>query len=536
MKNINIYLVLLLIALSFSCTDKFEEYNTPKEVVTDQVKAIDNKNIGAFFPQMQKSIYFNFDNSNWKYQLQQNLYGDIYSGYFMHPSTYKNEQNTSTYVNVDWNNWAFNLGYDNIMAPWRKINIEANGNFEDFRGVSFLLKVAGMHRVTDMYGPIPYSKFGEVSQTVPYDSQKDVYKQFFNELDSAHLYLSRYVEKYPEATPFKEFDLIFDGNYKMWLKWVNSLRLRLAVRLSVAEPGLAIAEANKAVESKYGLLKDKNVEVKDKTYFHPLNTIANSWNDLRMGACAQSILVGLKDPRLPKYFKKAEYSGHTDEYIGIRYGVYQKSKDARLSYSKLGADFDLSNKENNPVLLMTSAEVYFLLAEAKLRGWNLAAEGFPTSVEELYKDGVKNSLAKWGVAGGYDTYINDDESIPSNFTDYVDESNNIDAVSTVTVKWDSGGDNESKLEKIITQKWIAMFPEGQEAWTEFRRTGYPKLFPMKVNNSGGTISSTTLIRRVNFTFDEYRDNEAEVLKAVKLLNPQVDNGGTRLWWDTGSNF
>jgi hypothetical protein len=86
------------------------------------------------------------------------------------------------------------------------------------------------------------------------------------------------------------------------------------------------------------------------------------------------------------------------------------------------------------------------------------------------------------------------------------------------------------MERIITQKWIAMFPEGQEAWTEYRRTGYPKLFPVVNNNSGGTISTDVQIRRLPFPQNEYNTNATEVNKAIQLLGG-ADNGGTRLWWD-----
>ncbi|WP_431215537.1 SusD/RagB family nutrient-binding outer membrane lipoprotein [Puia sp. P3] len=86
------------------------------------------------------------------------------------------------------------------------------------------------------------------------------------------------------------------------------------------------------------------------------------------------------------------------------------------------------------------------------------------------------------------------------------------------------------LEQIITQKWLALYPDGQEAWTEFRRTGYPKLFPVVVNNSGGTISTTGFIRRINFAQTEKNTNSGAVDAAVQLLGGP-DNGGTRLWWD-----
>lgn len=87
-----------------------------------------------------------------------------------------------------------------------------------------------------------------------------------------------------------------------------------------------------------------------------------------------------------------------------------------------------------------------------------------------------------------------------------------------------------KLEKIITQKWIAMYPNGQEAWSEFRRTGYPKVIPVVNNLSNGTIDTDIQVRRMTFPRSEYANNAAAVKEAASLLGG-ADNGGTKLWWD-----
>ena len=87
-----------------------------------------------------------------------------------------------------------------------------------------------------------------------------------------------------------------------------------------------------------------------------------------------------------------------------------------------------------------------------------------------------------------------------------------------------------KLEKIITQKWIAMYPNGQEAWSEFRRTGYPKVIPVVNNLSNGTIDTDIQVRRMTFPRSEYANNAAAVKEATSLLGG-ADNGGTKLWWD-----
>ena len=114
--------------------------------------------------------------------------------------------------------------------------------------------------------------------------------------------------------------------------------------------------------------------------------------------------------------------------------------------------------------------------------------------------------------------------------------NSFSGSSDVTIAWDDAASNELKLEKIITQKWISLFPNGQEAWSEFRRTGYPRLIPVVVNYSGGLIDTEEFVRRTPFPSEEYNIHNEGVQTGVELLGGP-DNGGTRVWWDTGaSNF
>ena len=111
----------------------------------------------------------------------------------------------------------------------------------------------------------------------------------------------------------------------------------------------------------------------------------------------------------------------------------------------------------------------------------------------------------------------------------IDESHNFRNGGKIIENPDEN-DKEKQLEQIITQKWIAMYPLGQEAWSEFRRTGYPKIYEIINNESGGVISTSIQIRRVPFPYSEYLGNKDEVEKAIKLLNGP-DTGATRLWWD-----
>ena len=174
---------------------------------------------------------------------------------------------------------------------------------------------------------------------------------------------------------------------------------------------------------------------------------------------------------------------------------------------------------------MTASEAAFLKAEAALRGW--AGAG---NAKDNYENGISLSMSQYGLDAA--TYKNDNTSKPKAYVDPKNATNNVSGggLSQATIKWDDAATFEQKLEKIITQKWIAMYPDGQEAWSEFRRTGYPKLFTVVINNSGGKIPTATFIRRINFPASEYSTNANGVQGAVTKLGG-ADNGGTRLWWD-----
>nr|WP_315824681.1 SusD/RagB family nutrient-binding outer membrane lipoprotein [Paraflavitalea speifideiaquila] len=146
---------------------------------------------------------------------------------------------------------------------------------------------------------------------------------------------------------------------------------------------------------------------------------------------------------------------------------------------------------------------------------------------------MQRSLEQWGVGGNFDAYKNS-VAKPAAYVDPFNGTNTVPAgspiLSTVSPKWNNAGAAEEKLEQIITQKWIALFPESQEAWTEQRRTGYPKLFPVVINNSGGVIPNGQFIRRINFAISEKQTNNIGYQGAVQKLGG-ADNIGTRLWWD-----
>lgn len=518
--------LLLISACSWliSCTDSFEKWNVNPNEATPEQMTHDNLQTGAFFVQMEKGVFIVGKDKGGEYQVTENLAGDIFSGYMANITTfsYTNYHNDHYALYKDWYNAAFNNAYTDIMQPWisLKKKSEESGTPE-VKAVADIVKVLGMSRITDMYGPIPYTKFGTALQ-VEYDSQKDVYYTFFEELNDAITVLSDYYSKDNSAKVLSNYDYIYSGNVEKWIKFANTLRLRLAMRISYVDKTKAVAEAAAAMNQQYGLMTkvaDSAIlhQTTNFTFINPIWEISQSFKDCRMGASMESYLKGYNDPRLKSYSLAAESDG---QYHGARNGINRPNKDTyNVKTSAINVD------TNDGMQWMDAAESYFLQAEAKLR----LDLGF-TSVKELYETGIRTSFASKGASGA-DSYISNAENIPA---DYEDPVSYDDATKTteLTVAWDESVSDNEKLERIMIQKWIALYPDGQEAWSEMRRTGYPKIFPVVLNRSNGEVPTGELISRLKFPTTEYSNNSENTVAAVTLLGGKGDTAGTKLWWNT----
>ncbi|KGE13469.1 SusD/RagB family nutrient-binding outer membrane lipoprotein [Sphingobacterium deserti] len=531
-----------------SCTKNFEDLNTNNIGVTPEDLLPNAENLRLYFTSAQRAI-LNFSGGGEpnSYQLQQNLMADVYSGYFMSANPFNSGQNNTNYALVNgWNTEAFKVLYLSALGPINRLEqTNLRETYPALWGSVLAIKVLATSRVTDIYGPIPYSIVGKNTTTsIPYDSQEAIYNQFFTELDEAQALLEAYVNgtNREELPPnLDEIDLIYSGNentvrFTKWLKLVHSLRLRLAMRIVKVNPSLAQQQAEKSLNSGYLLESNAdNARVRideEAGFLNPLNFISSNWSDININASLESYLVGYQDPRISKYIDRATGAGATG-YKGIRAGAVGLVKETYANYSTInfkdGAEPSFS--PSTAMTLMTAAEVYFLRAEATLRGWSSTGG----TAKSLYESGIQTSFEQWGATGAA-AYMENSTNTPIAYVDPNNSRNNADSPSTITIQWNEGSDQEQKLERIMTQKWLALFPEGQEAWSEFRRTGYPRIFPVAQNNSGGLIDTQVQIRRIPFSLNEYNTNAAEVQKAIGLLGGS-DNGGTRLWWDVDrANF
>ena len=169
-----------------SCTGDFSDINKDPNAATEEELGYDNLGVGSLITQMQHQIYpcvtkdQNIDVNN--YQKMFSLAGDVFSGHQGASNMFNNNgRNNTTYdMTPDWYSTAYTIGYQNYMTPWHTLLKKKTISPEAF-AVGQILKVFGMHRITDMYGPIPYKNFVPISN-VPFNSQEDVYDTFFNEL------------------------------------------------------------------------------------------------------------------------------------------------------------------------------------------------------------------------------------------------------------------------------------------------------------------------------------------------------------------
>ncbi|MCD8287082.1 MAG: SusD/RagB family nutrient-binding outer membrane lipoprotein [Clostridia bacterium] len=519
--------LLLAGAMFFTaCTAEFEKFNTNPNEVTDEEMYYDNLNIGAYFVQMQKGVFIVGETMGGEYQITEILEGDIFASYFANITTfsYTTYHNDQYVLYYPWYDAPFNDAYNDIMQPWQSI---ADQEDETSVGLAMatVVKVLGMSRITDMYGPIPYSQFGSDVQ-VPYDSQKDVYYQFFDELDNAIEVMTQYAQS-NSATYMETYDYVYQGNVEKWIKLANTLRLRLAMRISYVDETKAVSEAEAAINQTYGLMASTSdsAYLKQNTTFsfrNPLWEVSESFQDIRMSANMDCYLNGYSDPRISAYFRTAENDG---AYHGVRNGLTGLTKSSYVS-----ACSGVNYETGDDMLWMDASEAYFLLAEAQLR-FGLGSD----TAQNYYEQGISTSFSTWGASGA-DSYITRSDSyLPSSsYTDPVSTrysiSNTSSYLSMLPIAWDENATDEEKLERIMVQKWIALFPDGQEAWSEMRRTGYPSIIPIYSYSYQTEVADGELISRLKFPSTEYSNNSANVQNAISLLGGN-DSAGTRLWWD-----
>jgi hypothetical protein len=543
-----ISLSLLLISLiGLSCTKDFSSINTNKLGIPYSGGSASTgvQDASGFLPSIMSYIYPSngTTQAGWVYQIQQNFNSDIYCGYWMMAGGFGHDNTVESnyYLYQGWDDYLYS-SWSSIVNPFISIQSSAwaypNAVNQATLGMAFASKVMISVRVADAEGTLPYSG------TSVYDSLGKIYNTFFSELDSATFYLSKNT-----TSPVGAADYFYGGDIAKWITLTNSLRLELAMRIVKANPTLAQAQAEKAMAT--GDLITNNSQnaafVPTGNIEGALSTLNYTWGmgNTTPGADVYSYLYGYKDPRLPIFLAPTSAAvGNTASRIPLggyctqRLGSVQVPGDVTLAatmFSLPGTGVPLSGEtvSDHPAssTFFNAAETDFLLAEASLRGWSMGS--YTSGAQAYYTAGVTASMNQWKVSiGNYLTTT----ATPADFTDPTLPERDIKAVSTCSPQWSDATTNEGHLEQIITQKWIALWPVNSPvAWAEYRRTGYPKLFPGYFTAVAPTITWGGLTvdnaRKIMLPNNEYLNNTGNVYNAINEYLGGTDAITTHVWWD-----
>lgn len=360
-------------------------------------------------------------------------------------------------------------------------------------GVALILQAYGFQVLTDCYGDIPFSDALKADANVftpKYDKQEDVYKGILALLTDAANKLSTTTDVLPSSS-----DVMYGGDLEKWTKFANSLKFRALMRISSkdASTDIDVAAQLQALVTDGNLFSSNDDEAKFE--FETAQPGANPFYEtivfgnrpeFRVGAPMIDILKSLGDPRLSVYAKKNEddeYVGKPAGYINLPFEPYTVEKTSAIGSKFLAA--------NAPAYFMSYPELLLLMAEAKVKG--LISSG---SAATYFSDGIRASMEAVGV-------LNAD-------------------ISAYLAIVSLSGDVNAGLSQIGTQKWIALFGQGIEAWIEWKRTKSPELQPA-VNGAFNEIPS-----RYTYPSTEQSINTANYSAAV--ANQGVDELTTKIWW------
>jgi hypothetical protein len=359
----------------------------------------------------------------------------------------------------------------------RMINKGLTSNTSNWSAVGRILKSYTFSVMTDAMGDLPYSQAlkGDTVLAPAYDTQQQIYAGMFADLATANTEIN------PAGIGFATGDLIYDGDMDQWKKFGNSLRLRLAIHLSNVDPTTAASEAAAAVTA--GVFTS-NADNATLLYLatspnrNPIYNDAQGRDDYGLSKTYVDSLTSWADPRLPVF---AQVNPAGTGYQGLPNGLNDGEGTPIVNISRFGAFW--RSTPNAPMDLLSYAEVLFLQAEAAERGW---IPGGSAAAATFYTNAITASMQEYGVAApDIATYL-----------------------GQAKVGYDAAGATlAGHLQQIAYQKWVSLFMQGMESWTEVRRTQIPLLVPGPRAVFGAGVAGRIPERL------PYDDNEAVLNKA-----------------------
>lgn len=469
---------------------------------------------------------------------------------------------TSTYDLSDYRGSAtsaYTMAKNAIMPLLHHASIDS---VPEIKAIGLLLFSLAAQEAVDMTGALTYIEDKQnLEKPRTYNDMKSVYYGIVDNLDTIVACLKNFENRpdwyQKQMTSRKGMVKSVFGKSKIsssaneidvFIRMANSLKLRMAMNIVKVEPETAQKWAEEAVAS--GVIENETQQCGLSEMIagvtHPLYQIATEdWQDAKLCASLESILKSYNHPYLKYLFKKndgeitnrntGDVTAKDTDIFGIRAGaMVEKGKQGGMNnyiyYSML-------NKEvikHCPLYYIKYSEVCFLRAEGAIRGWNMGG-----NAEQFYNDGIRYGCAQ--APGEFapefteaiDEYMNLETPYEFTQVDPIGDGDAWPSVTKVGVKWNDGDNNETKLEKIITQKYIALFPLSTVAWTDLRRTGFPKMFPVLNPQDGdGSLKEGDIIRRIPWVPNDPEYTEMVNETGLKALGEGAqDTQAQRLWWD-----
>ncbi|MBO9640251.1 MAG: SusD/RagB family nutrient-binding outer membrane lipoprotein [Siphonobacter aquaeclarae] len=536
MKRTSLYVLSLLMLTMAGCTDKFDAINTdPNQASESQWDP------NFFLPNAQN----NYANLGYDQMLYQGPMLQILAStftYYGNGDKYVNTQNSTSYQGA-----IFNRTYSTGTTLAEMIRLSKDkAAYANLYQVGRIMQAMNMLRGTDTYGDLPYTQafLAKSGSTAPkYDTQQSIYTALLKELDEATAALDA-----SKTAPTG--DLIYGrlstdaAKIAAWKKFGYSLMLRTAMRLTKIDAATAKTYAEKAVAGGVFTSNDDNAYIladpnNATSGIYNVYQVADDYRELRFAKTFIDALKTTSDPRLsaiaevPQSGARANANqtlagvstasvqiglpngfdlagGATDIRSSAGYPGASPAADGNDAPAPLGKysrpRISVYLKRAGTLVVLSYAEVELLLAEAKVRGWNVSG-----TAADHYKNGVVAAMTSLSQLDASATVS------ASDATAWV-TANPLDVSST-----------EASLKAINTQFWVAtgsMF-NFIEAWSNWRRSGYPALTPV---NYSGNVTNGTIPRRMIYLASEILNNKAAYTEAVGRLS-----GGdlltSRVWWD-----
>ena len=395
----------------------------------------------------------------------------------------------------------YNSALEDVQRMIRK---GVASNAANWSAVGRILKSYTFSVMTDAMGDLPYSQAlkGDTLLTPAYDTQQQIYNGMLADLAQANTE----IDTASGAVGFSSGDLMYGGDMAQWKKFANSLRLRLAIHLSIKDPTKAATEAAAAVAAGVFTSNADNATLQylaTSPNRNPIYNDAQGRDDYGLSKTYVDSLTSWADPRLPVF---AQPNPAGTGYQGLPNGLNDGEGTPIVNISRFGTFW--RSTAAAPMDLLTYSEVLFLQAEAAERGW---IPGGSAAAATFYNNAITASMDQYGVGAGAAAYL-----------------------AQAKVGYDAAGATlAGHLRQIAYQKWVSLFMQGMEAWTEVRRTQIPLLVPGPRAPVGMAGVPGRIPERLPYDDNEAVLNKVNLDAAVAAQGFTQGNDITKPLWFTG---